>query len=119
MGVNRVLSEIGHGVEVVAKDVAKGAGEVLTVGAKVLKVISDVKAMSPEFKSNLSTLVDDAKAVAIPLAPVVASGGENVSADMAAIVPVVTDVMKLVKDFLAFLPSIEAALKKVDVDLTA
>ena len=88
MGMKSVFSEIGHGLEVAAKDIAKGAEEALTVGAKVLKVIADVKAISPEFKHNLATLVDDAKAIAVPLAPVVASGGENVAADLAAIVPV-------------------------------
>ena len=87
------------------------------MGGKVLKVIADVKAMSPEFKSNLATLVDDAKAIAVPLAPVLASGGENVAADLAALMPVTEDVMKLVKDFIAFLPSVEAALKKVDADM--
>jgi hypothetical protein len=117
--VKEVLTGIGHGVEVAAKDIAKGAEEVLSVGAKVLRVIADVKAISPEFKHNLATLVDDAKAIAIPLAPVVASGGENVAADLAAIMPVTQDVMKLVRDFLAFLPSIEAALKKVEGDLMA
>ena len=117
MGMNQVFAEVGHGFEVVAKDVAKGAEAVLTVGAKVLKVIADVRALSPEFKANLATLVDDAKAIAVPLAPVLASGGENVAADAVAIVPVMEDVMKLVKDFLAFLPNIEAALKKVDRDL--
>jgi len=117
MGMNHVFAEIGHGVETVAKDIAKGAEEVLTVGGKVLKVIADVKAISPEFKSNLATLVDDAKAIAIPLAPVLASGGENIAADVAALMPVTEDVMKLVKDFIAFLPSIEAALKKVNADL--
>jgi hypothetical protein len=117
MGINSVFVEIGHGVETAVKDVVKGAEEVLTVGSKVLKVISDVKAMSPEFKSNLATLVDDAKAIAMPLAPVVAGGGENVAADLAALVPVTEDVMKLVKDFIAFLPSIEAALKKVAADV--
>ena len=68
--MSNVFVEIGHGVEIAVKDVVKGAEDVLTVGGKVLKVISDVKAMSPEFKSNLATLVDDAKAIAIPLAPV-------------------------------------------------
>jgi hypothetical protein len=117
MGMNDVFAEIGHGVEIAVKDVIKGAEEVLTVGGKVLKVISDVRAMSPEFKSNLATLVNDAKAIAIPLAPVLAGGGENVAADLAALVPVTEDVMKLVKDFIAFLPTVEAALKKVNVDL--
>jgi hypothetical protein len=119
MGMKSVFSEIGHGVEVAAKDIAKGAEEVLTIGAKVLKVIADVRAISPEFKHNLATLMDDAKAIAVPLAPVLASGGENVAADLAAIMPVTQEVMKLVRDFLVFLPSIEAALKKVDADLTA
>lgn len=119
MGINQVFVEIGHGVETVAKDIAKGAEEVLTVGGKVLKVIADVKAISPEFKSNLATLVDDARAIAVPLAPVLATGGENVAADLAALMPVTEDVMKLVKDFIGFIPSIEAALKKVDADLMA
>lgn len=117
MGMSNVFVEIGHGVETAVKDVAKSAEDVLTVGSKVLKVISDVKAMSPEFKANLATLVDDAKAIAIPLAPVVASGGENVAADLVALAPVVKDVMKLVEDFIAFLPSIEAALKTVYADV--
>jgi hypothetical protein len=117
MGMNNVFAEIGQGVEVAVKDVVHGAEEVLTVGGKVLKVIADVKAMSPEFKSNLATLVNDAKAIATPLAPVVASGGQNVVADLAALAPVTEDVLKLVKDFIAFLPSVEAALKKVAADV--
>ena len=67
MGMNNVFAGIGHGVEVAVKDVLHGAKDVLSVGGKVLKVISDVKAMSPEFKSNLATIVDDAKAIAVPL----------------------------------------------------
>jgi hypothetical protein len=117
MGMNNVFVEIGHGIETAVKDVVKGAEDVLTVGGKVLKVISDVKAMSPEFKSNLATLVDDAKAIATPLGPVVAGGGENIAADLAALAPVTKDVMKLVRDFIAFLPSVEAALKKVAADM--
>ena len=119
MGINGVFVEIGHGMETVVKDVVRGAEEVLTVGSKVLKVIADVNAMSPEFKANLATLVDDAKAIAGPLAPVVAGGGENVAADLAALVPVTEDVMKLVRDFIAFLPSVEAALKQVAADMTS
>lgn len=117
MGMGDVFVGIGHGVETAVKDVVKGAEEVLTVGGKVLKVIADVSAVSPEFKSNLATLVDDAKAIAVPLAPVIASGGENVAADLVALTPVVKDVMKLVKDFIAFLPSVEAALKTVYADI--
>jgi hypothetical protein len=117
IGMNRVLAEIGHSVAVAVKDVVQGAEEVLTVGGKVLRVISDVRAMSPEFKSNLAILVDDAKAIAVPLAPVVAGGGENVAADLAALAPVTEGVLKLVRDFLAFLPSVEAALKKVNADM--
>jgi hypothetical protein len=115
--MSNVFVEIGHGVETAVKEVVKGAEEVLSVGGKVLKVIADVRAVSPEFKSNLATLVDDAKAIAIPLAPVIASGGENVAADLVALAPVVKDVMKLVKDFIAFLPSVEAALKTVYADI--
>ncbi|HEY3991199.1 MAG TPA: hypothetical protein VGM02_18000 [Acidobacteriaceae bacterium] len=115
--MTNVFAEVGHGIETAAKDVIKGAEDVLSVGSKVLKVISDVKAMSPEFKSNLATLVNDAKAIATPLAPVVASGGQNVAADLAALAPVTEDVMKLVKDFIAFLPSVEAALKTVAADI--
>lgn len=117
MGMGDVFVGIGHGVETAVKDVVKGAEEVLTVGGKVLKVIADVSAVSPEFKSNLATLVDDAKAIAVPLAPVIASGGENVAADLMALTPVVKDVMKLVKDFITFLPSVEAALKTVYADI--
>ena len=115
--MSNVFVEIGHGVETAVKDVVKGAEEVLSVGGKVLKVIADVRAVSPEFKSNLATLVDDAKAIAIPLAPVIASGGENVAADLVALAPVVKDVMKLVKDFITFLPNVEAALKMVYADI--
>ena len=117
--MTNIFVEIGHGVETAVKDVVKGAEDVLTVGGKVLKVISDVKAMSPEFKANLATLVDDAKAIATPLAPVLAGGGENIAADLVALAPVTKDVMKLVKDFIAFLPSVEAALKTVYADIEA
>jgi len=115
--MSNVFAEIGHGVEIAVKDVVKGAEEVLSVGGKVLKVIADVRAVSPEFKSNLAMLVDDAKAIAVPLAPVIASGGENVAADLVALAPVVKDVMKLVKDFITFLPSVESALKTVCADI--
>src|ERR1700735_4721132 len=98
MEMTNIFVEIGHNVETAVKDVVKGAEDVLTVGSKVLKVISDVNAMSPEFKANLATLVDDAQAIAIPLAPVVASGGDNVAADLVALTPVVKNVMKLVND---------------------
>jgi hypothetical protein len=117
MEMTNIFVEIGHGVETAVKDVVKGAEDVLTVGGKVLKVIADVKAMSPEFKANLATLVDDVKAIAMPLAPVLAGGGENIPADLAALAPVTKDVMKLVKDFIAFLPSVEAALKTVAADI--
>jgi hypothetical protein len=40
-----------------------------------------------------------------------------VVADLAALAPVTEDVLKLVRDFIAFLPSVEAALEKVGADL--
>lgn len=111
------FQKVAHGVEVAAMDVIHAAETVLSVGSKVIKVVEDAKALTPEFKSALALLVNDAKALAAPLAPVVATGGQNMIVDAAALMPVAADVVKLVKDFFAFLPALESALKKLGEDV--
>lgn len=108
-----------HGVEVAALDVVKAAETAVSLGAKVIRVVEDVRAMSPEFKTALAQLVNDAKAIAVPLGPVLASGGQNVVVDIAALEPVIVDIVKLIKDFVSFLPTLEEAVKKVGADVTA
>lgn len=115
--MSNVFVKIGHGVEVGVEDVIKEAGKILSVGGKVIRVIHDVEAMTPQFKDELKQLIDDVKPIAIVLAPVVAAGGKNPIADFAAVEPVIADVIKLVRDFLSFLPALEGALAKLGEDL--
>jgi hypothetical protein len=111
--MSNVLTDIGHGIKVGVEDIGKVAEDVITIGGKVIKVISELKALSPSFKQELSTLVNDVEKIAGPLAPVIASGGTNVAVDATALEPVVVDVIQLVKDFLSFLPTLDAAIKEI------
>jgi hypothetical protein len=107
-----------HGIEAAAKDVVHGIEDVVTIGSKVIKLIEDGKALTPEFKQELALLVNDAKAITVAAAPVVATGGTNIAADLGAVEPVVAGAIKLAKDFTTFIPVIEAALKTLDADVT-
>jgi hypothetical protein len=115
--MSNVFETLGHGIETGARDVVHGIEDVITAGAKVIRVIEDGKALTPEFKRELALLVDDAKAIAAVVAPVAASGGTNVAVDLAALEPAVADIIKLAKDVVAFMPTLEAALKKIGADI--
>jgi hypothetical protein len=115
----KVADAIGHGVEVATKDVVKGVEYIVTDGEKLIRVVADAKQLSPQFKAELKTLMDDAKPIAEALAPVVATGGKDLAADILAVQPVIKDVVKLGKDVLSFLPILEAAYKQLDADLSS
>jgi hypothetical protein len=113
----KAADEIGHGLKVAGEDIAKGVKFVITDGDKLIKVISDAKTLTPEFKAELKTLLDDLKPIAAAMAPVVASGGKDLGADILAIQPVIQDVVRTAKDAFAFLPTLEAAYKELEGDL--
>jgi hypothetical protein len=115
--MSNVFVEIGHGIEAGAKDVIHGVEDVITVGGKVIRVIEDGKALTPQFKQELGLLVNDAKAIAAVVAPVAVSGGTNVAVDFAALEPAVADIIKLAKDVVTFMPTLEAALRKIGADI--
>lgn len=115
--MSNVLTDIGHGIKVGVEDIGKVAEDVITTADKVIKVIESVKALTPTFKAELGTLVSDVEKIAGPLAPVIASGGTNIAVDATALEPVVADVIKLVKDFVSFLPTIESAFKTIGADI--
>ncbi|MGH7240129.1 MAG: hypothetical protein ACREHG_08705, partial [Candidatus Saccharimonadales bacterium] len=83
----------------------------------VIKAIEDAKALTPDFKSELASILSDAKAIAAPLGPAIAAGGTNVVLDVSALEPVITHVIDLVKDVIKFIPTLEAAVKELSADL--
>jgi phage-related minor tail protein len=103
----------------VAKRIAVGVEDVVHVGSDIYKVLSDAKALEPEFKAELSTLLTDCGPIVTAMSPVIAGGGTNVAADLAAIAPVLSDIKKLVTDFTAFLPTLKAAVGEIKTDATA
>ena len=92
--------------EVVAVDVAKGS-------ADAIKLLFDVKALSPAFKAAVSQLITDAEDIATASVSAGSQSGVNVVADIA----VATATSKLVKDFIAFLPVLEADAKLLAADV--
>jgi hypothetical protein len=117
--VEKAAEDVGHGLKVAGEDIAQGVKFVITDGDKLIKVISYVKQLSPEFKAELKALLDDLKPIAVAMAPVIASGGKDPAVDILAIQPVIQDVVKAAKDAYAFTPTLEAAYKLVEGDLTA
>jgi hypothetical protein len=115
--MSNVFTEIGHGIETGAEDVVHGIEDVISIGGKVIRVIEDGKALTPEFKQELALLVNDAKAITAVVAPVAASGGTNVAVDLTALEPAVADIIKLAMDVVVFMPTLEAALKKIGADV--
>lgn len=112
-GAHVTVDAIGHG----AMDVVHAVQSTVSVGEKLIKVIHDGRELTPQFKAELATLTNDAKEIAAILAPVIATKGTVITLDIAAIEPAITDVVKLVKDFLAFLPTLESAVSKIAADL--
>lgn len=110
--------KVEHGVEVAGKDVVKVVTFGLTEGAKLVKVIETAEKLTPQFKADLQVLVDDVKPIAIALAPALAAEGENIPVDIAALVAVAPQLMKLVKDFLSFVPAVESAFGTIASDLS-
>lgn len=114
-----IAVKVVHALETGSKDVLHVFTDVVDVGEKVIKVIEEVETLTPEFKSDLSVLVSDIKPIAVALAPAVAGGGENVTIDVTALISVAPAVVKLVKDFLSFIPALEAAVSALEKDATA
>lgn len=94
--------------------------DVEDIGEKTVAVVREVRVLTPQFRAELTQLIDDINPVAAALQPVISSDGTNVGADLTAIKAALPDVKKLVKDFLAFIPTVEAAVKvlKSDVQTT-
>lgn len=91
--------------------------DVEDVGEKTILVIEEVRVLTPQFKAELSLLIDDILPVANALQPVLASDGSNIGADIAVLKAAIPDVKKLVADFLKFVPTIETALKTLESDV--
>lgn len=108
-----VVTDIGK----VGEKVVHIIGDVVTEGEKVIKVIETAEKLSPQFKADLQTLVNDVKPIASAFAPALAAGGSNVVIDVTALIAVAPQLIELVKDFLSFVPSIEAAFGEVVSDL--
>lgn len=119
-----IAHDIGHGIHVGADAVAHGAVDVvhgiqstISAGQKLIRVIHDGRELTPAFKAELATLTDDAKEIAAILGPVLATQGKVVSIDLAAIEPAIEHVVKLVRDFVTFLPTLESAVSKISADI--
>jgi hypothetical protein len=114
--MSNVIKEVGHGLKVAGEEIIKGVEYVGHVADDVIKVITDAKQLAPQFKTELSVLIADAEPIATILAPVIASSGENVALDLAAVGPVLGDIRKLVADFVTFLPVLKQAVADVEND---
>lgn len=112
------VQKVEHGAEVAVHDVVKVATFAFTEGQKLVKIIETAEKLSPAFKSQLQTLVDDVKPVAVALAPAIASEGTNVAFDVAAVAAIVPQLAKLVKDFLSFEPLLSETFTAVEADLS-
>ncbi len=94
--------------------IIKGAED---IGEKTILVIEEVRILTPEFKTELGTLISDITPLAQKLQPVLASDGSNIGADIDALKAAIPDIKKLVKDFLSFVPVIDGALKTLESDV--
>jgi hypothetical protein len=92
-------------------------GDVVHVSSDVFKVLCDTKAMTPEFRAELTTLIQDFQPIVTALSPIVVSEGTNIAADLAAVAPVLADLKKMVADAMAFLPTLKAAVAQLDADI--
>ena len=115
--IEKAAEAVGHGIKVAAVDTVHVVEDVVTIGHKLIKVIEDGRALTPAFKQELATLINDAKTIATAAAPAVATGGANLGVDLGVLEPVVAGSVKLASDFVHFLPELEAALKKIEADL--
>ena len=93
-----VFQKVEAGVVTAGKEVVKVAEEIVHVGSDVYRVLTSVNQLAPGFKAELSTLIADAQPIATALAPVIASEGTNIAADLGAVAPVLADLKKLVAD---------------------
>lgn len=114
--MGNVIENIGGGVIHAVEKVGGVVKDTVTIGEKVIKLLEDGKALTPELKTALAALVNDAKAVAVAAAPAIVSGG-NVAADLAALPAVIAAVVKLVSDITAAEPLIEQVVKVVKADI--
>jgi hypothetical protein len=112
------FQEVGHDIKVGVEDAVKGVEYVVTLGDKLIKVIGAIKQLSPQFKTDLTTLINDAKNVATDVAPALASDGTNVTADMTAVTTALPAIIQLVKDVVAFMPLVEQAWQTIESDVS-
>jgi hypothetical protein len=80
-------------------------GEVSTAAADAAKVLVDVQKADPAIKTGILQLVSDAEAVATATVAAGGADGVNFASDAAAVAAVQT----LVKNLLAFLPTLKSA----------
>jgi hypothetical protein len=88
--------------------------EVPSAAVTIEKLLVDGQAVEPAVKAGLVTLIQDGEALSITLTSVAASKGASWTSDAAA----VTQVERLVKDFIAFLPTLESAGAKLVGDVS-
>ena len=100
------LKRAGDKVEVVAVDI-------VDAGPRLIKAIGDLEKLDPAAKAAIQTLIADGEAVATAVVAAAPGEGTNWVADVNA----VAAVEKLVKDFVAMLPTIETDAKTLAADV--
>lgn len=100
-----------------AKDIAHFAEDATHVGADVLAVLQEIKALTPAFKTELALLVQDIQPLLAALGPVVLAKGENVALDIEVVKPVLADIARLVFDFNQFLPVLKTSIAALEADV--
>lgn len=111
------IETIGHDLKVAGVDVVRGVEYVGRVATDIVRVLSDARELSPAFKQEIATLVNDIEPMAVALGPAVASEGENIALDIAAVEPVLGAIKKVVVDFTNFLPTLRQAISAIKADV--
>jgi hypothetical protein len=88
--------------------------EIPSAAATIEKLLVDGQAVEPAIKAGLVTPIQECEASSITLTSVAASKGASWTSDAAA----VAQVQQLVKDFIAFLPTLESAGTKLVGDVS-
>lgn len=114
--MSNIFENIGHGVEVAAKDVAHVAVEVVDFLPHAVALLDDAIAHEADVKTLVVNLVKQATGVFTAGTVAITDKGVNLTAD-AATLAAAEAFFTYLKD--TFLPSAEALYKQLEVDVTA
>ena len=107
------LEEIGHDVEVAAKDVAHVIVESVEFPAKLSKVLDTAKTEYPKIRADLKSLDQQGKSIFVDGVAAAGAKGLNWVED----VQIVTDITKFAEQFKSFAADVDAAYAEINADV--